>query len=83
VSLINGLFIKVLLTLEYFRNKMTSSRGYKSPFIFIEVVLLCYEFRGTLGLQNVGILEKFIVVIKEKINMQKRNFYFILFKESS
>jgi hypothetical protein len=52
--------------LESVRTKMTTSWGYKPPCIFIEVVLLCYDFCGTQDLQNVGILEKSIMIIKIK-----------------
>jgi hypothetical protein len=45
-----------MLTLESIRTETESSRGYKSPYIFIKVVLLCYDFFGTRGLQNVGLL---------------------------
>jgi hypothetical protein len=70
-----------MLTLESVRTETTTSRGYKSPCIFIEVVLLCYEFCGTLGLQNVGLLEKFIVVIKENIKMQKWKMFLFSLKK--
>jgi hypothetical protein len=35
-----------MLVLESVRTEMTTSRGYKPPYIFIEVVLFCYDFTG-------------------------------------
>jgi hypothetical protein len=70
-----------LLTLESVRTKTKTSRGYKSPYIFIEVVLLCYDFCGTLGIQNVGLLQKFVVVIKEKVKMQKWKMFLFCLKK--
>jgi hypothetical protein len=68
-----------LFTLESIRTKTPTSRGYKSPCVFIEVVLLYYDFCGTQSLQNVGLIQKPIVVIKEKVKMQKTKNVFIFF----
>jgi hypothetical protein len=73
----------LLLMLESVRTETKTSRGYKSPRVFIEVVLLYYDFRGTLGLQNVGLLQKSFMIFKEKVKMKKRKMFLFSFKESS
>jgi hypothetical protein len=54
------------LTLESIRTEMTTSRGYKSPCIFIEVVLLfILRFSWDSRFSEYRTLQKSVVVIKE------------------
>jgi hypothetical protein len=56
----------VVLTLESVRTENETSRGYKSPCVFIEVVLLFYFiFLWDFGSSKYGTLQKFVMVIKE------------------
>jgi hypothetical protein len=66
------LLLRVLLTLESVRNETTTSRGCKSPYVFIEVVLLFIFSWDFYIYSKSGTSQKFVTIIKRNINIERK-----------